>query len=207
MEEKLFLSRTGIEPDPPRSPPPIYCIEPPMILTTSWPDQRINDVSVAWSPARCPYGHLLWYTLLWGSACGRWLQDVDQERACKERTMLHGLTDRSVPSGTVYRYRVVASDDAGHASEPSRPCWLRIYRTFPAGTVARAYQHGFSEEAGPPRDIWTLVEGQLPPGLELLTLRRDFDGEIKGTPRQGGKYSFVMRAPSGYYRAATIAIM
>ncbi len=118
------------------------------------------------------------------------------------------LFERQVPKGGVYRGRVVAVDDAGHASHPSSPVWLPVHRRFPGGSVGQSYSHTFTDEAGPPSTVWALIEGRLPPGLALQTLPSspDFPGHIVGRPTEAGEYSFVMRGPSGYYWAATVSI-
>jgi hypothetical protein len=61
--------------------------------------------------------------------------------------------------------------------------------SLPAGQVSSAYATTLSGAGGTPAYSWTLVSGQLPPGLTLNAA----SGAIAGTPSQAGSYSFTVK--------------
>jgi hypothetical protein len=76
---------------------------------------------------------------------------------------------------------------------------------LPSGVVGSAYEAGLSATGGDGNDEWTVVAGELPPGLELDVAT----GVIAGTPTSPGPSNFTVRVTSGVQeaeRALSIAI-
>ncbi len=61
--------------------------------------------------------------------------------------------------------------------------------SLPGGQVNSAYTASLSGTGGTPAYSWTLLSGQLPPGLALNAS----SGAIAGTPSQSGSYSFTVK--------------
>jgi hypothetical protein len=61
----------------------------------------------------------------------------------------------------------------------------------PPATVGAAYSSGLTAQGGGPT-TWSVVAGQLPPGLTLAS-----NGAISGTPTTAGTYAFTVRATDG----------
>jgi hypothetical protein len=61
--------------------------------------------------------------------------------------------------------------------------------SLPAGQVNSVYTTSLSGTGGTPAYSWTLLSGQLPPGLSLNAS----SGAITGTPSQAGSYSFTVK--------------
>jgi hypothetical protein len=63
------------------------------------------------------------------------------------------------------------------------------------GMVGGAFAQNFFLSGGAGPYTWSLVSGQLPPGLHLQTFSdpRDANDELAGTPTTTGRYTFTMR--------------
>jgi hypothetical protein len=107
----------------------------------------------------------------------------------------------TVISGTPTRvqtatFTVQVQDQTGHKASrtftitinPVRPLVItNDSSTLYPGTVGTAYNGGFSADGGTQPYRWSLVAGQLPPGIRL-------DGNIlSGTPTTAGTYTFTVR--------------
>lgn len=53
---------------------------------------------------------------------------------------------------------------------------------------------------------WSVISGQLPPGLGLAMNQNNGDGEISGTPSQAGTYSFTVQVADTIPQTATLAL-
>lgn len=70
---------------------------------------------------------------------------------------------------------------------------------LPSGTVGTEYANVFSVSGGSIPYTWSVVSGQLPPGLTLLsdiTLSQTGD-DLSGTPTTAGTYTFTMQVTDG----------
>ena len=70
--------------------------------------------------------------------------------------------------------------------------------SLPNGTVNVAYSATLSASGGRPPYTWTLVSGELPPGLSLSS-----DGTVSGTPTTVGSYTFTMQVQDSTGLTAT----
>ena len=109
-----------------------------------------------------------------------------------------GITGRPTTEG-VYPFTLEVRDQTGTKDtesfqitvEPPRPLTI----TNPSdelspGTVGEFYCCGnLFADGGVPDYTWTLVSGQLPPGLSL----QESPGRISGTPTTAGTFSFLVR--------------
>lgn len=103
-------------------------------------------------------------------------------------------TDSAVENRTTYYYAITAVNaiGAGPAAEPveATPFAPLLVTTeqLPGGQEGVAYSAALAATGGPVADYtWTLVAGDLPPGLELSA-----DGMITGTPTSAGEYAFTI---------------
>jgi Putative Ig domain len=68
--------------------------------------------------------------------------------------------------------------------------------TFYPGTAGQALALDFFLSGGAGPYTWTVVAGQLPPGMTLQngsTGPRDADNQLGGTPSKAGTFTFTMR--------------
>jgi len=64
---------------------------------------------------------------------------------------------------------------------------IRVKTTeLPDGQVGAAYSSGLEAEGGQPPYLWSITQGDLPPGIGL-----DAGGALSGTPTQAGTYPFT----------------
>tara|TARA_B100000131_G_scaffold224064_1_gene215700 strand:+ start:2608 stop:3660 length:1053 start_codon:yes stop_codon:yes gene_type:complete len=68
---------------------------------------------------------------------------------------------------------------------------------IPGGTTGGTYLVFLKGSGGTPPLEWSINEGELPPGLELLP-----SGLIRGTPRTSGQFSFALRVDDSEGQAA-----
>ena len=117
------------------------------------------------------------------------------------------LTSGGVLSGTpasagTATFTATVSDGTGNASHTFTinvaPALTITTSSLPAGRVGAAYSQSLQANGGTPPYAWSLVSGQLPPGLTLLPQ----NGIISGTPTTAGIYSFRIRATDSGTAAA-----
>ena len=70
---------------------------------------------------------------------------------------------------------------------------------LPSGTFETYYDYVFNVSGGSIPYTWTVVSGQLPPGLLLdsLITRSQTDDELAGTPSTTGTFTFTMQVTDG----------
>jgi hypothetical protein len=79
-----------------------------------------------------------------------------------------------------------------------------LTRYLPPAYRGFSYQIQFAASGGTPPYTWSIVDGSLPPGLELDPL----SGKVTGVPIQEGRFSFsVQAADSGSPPATVIACL
>ena len=86
---------------------------------------------------------------------------------------------------------------AGNFTPP--PVTITDSPVLPSGTVETYYDYVFNVSGGSIPYTWTVVSGQLPPGLlldSLITLSQT-DNELAGTPRTTGTFTFTMQVTDG----------
>jgi hypothetical protein len=83
---------------------------------------------------------------------------------------------------------------------PARPLAITNQTdTLAPGQVGVAYATGVFADGGVPPYRWSLVAGQLPPGLSLTTS----PGRITGTPTAAGAFTFTLRVVDNGGQSAT----
>jgi hypothetical protein len=107
----------------------------------------------------------------------------------------------TVISGTPTRiqtttFTVRVQDQTGHTAtqtftitiNPPRPLVItNDSSTMWPGTVGSPYYGGFSADGGTQPYKWSIVAGQLPPGLSLV------NNNLSGTPKTAGTYTFTVK--------------
>jgi hypothetical protein len=76
---------------------------------------------------------------------------------------------------------------------------------LPSGTVNTYYDYVFNVSGGSIPYTWSVVSGQLPPGLQLdslITLSQT-DDELGGTPETAGTFTFTMQVTDGAGKTAS----
>jgi hypothetical protein len=83
---------------------------------------------------------------------------------------------------------------------PARPLVITNQSdTLAPGRVGVSYATGVFADGGVPPYRWSLVAGQLPPGLSLTTS----PGRITGTPTTAGTFTFTLRVADNGGQTAT----
>lgn len=79
--------------------------------------------------------------------------------------------------------------------------------TLTPGAVGTPYARNFFINGGVAPYTWSVVGGQLPPGLGLVTTDAptDNDNQLAGTPTQAGTFNFTMQVTDGDGTTATQA--
>lgn len=103
-------------------------------------------------------------------------------------------TDSTVENRTTYDYEITAVNAIGEGPaavpvkvRPFAPLTVTT-QELPDGQEGLAYSAELGATGGPVADYtWTLVAGDLPPGLELSA-----DGMITGTPTRAGEYAVTI---------------
>jgi hypothetical protein len=107
----------------------------------------------------------------------------------------------TVISGTPTRiqtntFTVQVQDQTGHTATRTFTIIINAARplvitndssTLYPGTVGQAYNGGFSADGGTRPYKWSIVAGQLPPGLKLDT------NQLSGTPTTAGTFIFTVK--------------
>jgi hypothetical protein len=77
--------------------------------------------------------------------------------------------------------------------------------TLHAGTVGVPYAQDFFYSGGVAPYTWSVISGQLPPGLGLTSpyAPSDLKSELSGTPTTAGRFTFTMRVTDGLGDQAT----
>ena len=97
---------------------------------------------------------------------------------------------------TTYYWRVIAVDNRGFASEG--PLWSFTTRAAPLAIITKevkngvqgaSYSQDLSATGGVPPYTWSIVGGDLPPGLVLDPEK----GIISGVPKDSGLFSFTVQ--------------
>jgi hypothetical protein len=110
-----------------------------------------------------------------------------------ETTQITG-TPTTVQTST---FTVQVTDGArGHAQQaftltiaPPRPLVITSGSCCPAGTIGTAYHVNFFADGGVQPYTWSILSGQLPPGL---TLAATPPAGLSGTPTTAGTYTFTV---------------
>ncbi len=79
------------------------------------------------------------------------------------------------------------------------PVTITDLPVLPSGTSGTYYDYVFNVSGGSIPYTWTVVSGQLPPGLildSLITLSQT-DDELAGTPQTTGTFTFTMQVTDG----------
>ena len=79
------------------------------------------------------------------------------------------------------------------------PVTITNSSVLPSGTVETYYANVFSVSGGSIPYTWSVLSGQLPPGLTLnsdITLSQTGD-DLSGTPTTAGTFTFTMQVTDG----------
>jgi hypothetical protein len=80
---------------------------------------------------------------------------------------------------------------AGQTTAPARPQPLSVSnQALPSGVAGRGYSFQLIANGGTPPVLWQLVQGSLPPGIQL----DETSGLLLGTPRSTGDFRFILAA-------------
>jgi hypothetical protein len=116
-----------------------------------------------------------------------------------------------------YTFTVSGIDNSGISIAPMtyqitvvgtfQPSPLKINGSsvLPSGTVGTAYANVFSVSGGSIPYTWSVLSGQLPPGLTLqsdITLSQTGD-DLSGTPTTAGTFTFTMQVTDGHGNQAS----
>jgi hypothetical protein len=118
------------------------------------------------------------------------------------------------PGNYVFTVQVVAPDgssaQATYSIAVGPPLPLAVVlpaggSTLHAGQVGVAYAQGFFSTGGVEPYTWSVVSGQLPPGLGLTSpyAPSDNNSVLSGSPKKAGKYTFTMQVTDGLGNRAT----
>jgi PKD repeat protein len=123
--------------------------------------------------------------------------------------LIYGLAAKTLQKVTVYTFVLNAVPVAGDivafvlgvlkskmGVEPD-PCWTVkippiptiVTETLPAGNVGKSYEATLEVKGGDPPYSWSVITGNLPPGL---VLEKDL-GKITGIPTAEGAWKFVLK--------------
>jgi hypothetical protein len=64
--------------------------------------------------------------------------------------------------------------------------------TLPPGTVGEAYATELGRSEGPTSNGWSVVAGELPPGLELVAEDGESEARLEGVPELAGDFTFEL---------------
>lgn len=108
------------------------------------------------------------------------------------------LRDTGLSGGTIYRYRIRATNGAGDSGlsstvETATFGTLAITTaSLPDGTLGATYSAQLASTGGNGTPTWTVTLGSLPDGLSLSTA-----GAVTGTPTVEGTFNFTISAEGG----------
>ena len=77
-------------------------------------------------------------------------------------------------------------------SQSSGPLTITTTSPLPSGVVGVEYSQALSAAGGAPPYTWSLLSGQLPPGLSLSS-----GGALGGTPATAATYAFTVQVSGG----------
>jgi hypothetical protein len=109
-----------------------------------------------------------------------------------QSTVISGTPTRT---GT-FGFTVQVQDPTGHTATKAFSIVINAARplvitndssTMYPGTVGTAYNGGFSADGGTRPYRWSIVAGQLPPGIKLS------DNNLSGTPTTAGTFTFTVK--------------
>jgi hypothetical protein len=106
---------------------------------------------------------------------------------------VRGTDDEGQPLQQTYRI-AVGPPAPLHITFPSTCC--------PAGAVGQSYAQSFFADGGVKPYTWTVISGQLPPGLKLST---SAPASVSGTPTAKGTFHFTVEVSDSSGRQATEA--
>jgi len=105
--------------------------------------------------------------------------------------------DTGVDPATTYRYQVKACNENGCSEASDDAALVETFGTLgitttalPDGLVETAYQETLAAAGGNGELIWSVSEGELPPGLTVFPTT----GVISGIPTTAGVYDFTVQA-------------
>ena len=102
----------------------------------------------------------------------------------------------------VFAFTLRVTDGQGHTAQqaftftidPPRPLVITSGACCAAGTVGTAYRTNFFADGGVRPYTWSIVSGQLPPGLRLIASP---PAGISGTPTTRGTFTFTVAVTDG----------
>nr|MBZ4194465.1 Ig domain-containing protein [Candidatus Contendobacter sp.] len=128
------------------------------------------------------------------SAAGLYKLTFDPASGAFGKTNAEGQTNVVVemdgPGAYEFPFQTAAFGTAKYTLSVAVPApnALKITFTGGAGTVGQPYSAVFLADGGVPPYVWSLLSGQLPPGLNLNP-----NGSVSGTPTLDGAFSFVVQ--------------
>lgn len=133
-----------------------------------------------------------------GGAAGSGAAQTTFTEVARTNANTRFLRDTGLSGGTIYRYRVRATNgngDSGNTStvETSTFAVLAITTaSLPDGTLGSAYSAQLAATGGDGAPTWSVILGSLPDGLALAT-----GGAVTGMPTVEGTFAFTIQAQGG----------
>lgn len=177
------------QPAPPPPPPSGFRIATPSPL----PNANVGTQYTGYIEALGGQGGPIRWSLIGGSVPNGMQFAGDSLRLTQTTAVLGRPT--TVQTRT---FTVQARDQSGNTTsktfsltvDPPRPLVITNgTNTLTPGRVGVSYANGLFADGGIPPYRWSLVAGQLPPGLSLTTS----PGRISGTPTTAGTFVFTVR--------------
>jgi hypothetical protein len=181
------------EPPPPQPPPPPPPPSEFRIVTDTLPNANVGTEYTGYIEALGGQGGPIRWSLIGGRVPNGMQFAGDSLRLTQTTAVLGRPTTVQTTTFTVQ-----ARDQSGNTTskmfsltvDPARPLVLTNTGQLTAGRVGAAYAIGVFADGGIPPYNWSLVAGQLPPGLAL----QRSPGRITGTPTTAGAFTFTLRA-------------
>jgi hypothetical protein len=129
----------------------------------------------------------------WSVVAGRLPDGLTLANAYGVQSTVISGTPRTVQTST---FTVRVQDTTGHSAtatftitvSPPRPLTINQTSTLANGTVGQSYIANLFVDGGTRPYTWSVIAGQLPPGLSLSQ-----NGSITGTPTTAGTYLFTVQ--------------